>query len=229
MRQMTSKFFLSIFVILPFFLQAQISDTLEINIANDTVWLDSNDYLVKEAISIYEKPKKISGLAGSRAVFLNGEDFWFIEDYFYYRNGNLKSVDFYYFPESLDTLELFYFKYFNKNGNIAEELCLKENPYFENKYKFYYKNGVLKEEISVSDSLYHGIYKSFYENGQLETERIYDKGNLIEVIKYFDITGKPLDVGDIGQGYGKVNIYNSKGKLRKTYIYKEGKYVRSKK
>ncbi len=85
------------------------------------------------------------------------------------------------------------------------------------------RNGV-KFEID-STTPYNGIYKSYYENGQLKTEENYKYGKLEGVAKAYDESGKPKMEINYKNGIreGVVKFYNKNGKLKTELNYKNGK------
>ncbi len=195
--------------------------------ANDTIYLDSTNFVVKVVESIYVKPAKQKGRVGSAAVYFNGTEFWYIEDYTYDKCGRLKLIDFYELDSLGDTVgELIYYIHFFKNGFVKEKASLLPNEFFENAYSFYYRNGQLKKYFQFKDSLYHGLYREFYKNGQLKTERTYNMGKVESVTAFYDRSGFPLQKGDFENGFGNIFIYNPRGKLKRTYSFKGGEIYR---
>jgi len=69
--------------------------------------------------------------------------------------------------------------YHDKDKTKLNEEYFIHNNKKEGIYKSYYENGQLKVEVNYIDGLRHGIFKSYHDNGQLceEVNYIDDKRN----------------------------------------------------
>ncbi len=93
------------------------------------------------------------------------------------------------------------FKYF-KDGSIMEQKIFK-NDLLDGETLTYYKNGNLKRKFICKDGDYQGIYQSYWENGKPK-----------ETINYVD-----------NQKHGKHIYYNKKGKIIKTELYWNDRFI----
>lgn len=53
------------------------------------------------------------------------------------------------------------------------------------KEKTYYPDGTLKTIVGLKNSKFHGLFRSFYENGELEIEGLYEYGAMQGVYTYY--------------------------------------------
>ncbi|NRT16609.1 antitoxin component YwqK of YwqJK toxin-antitoxin module [Flavobacterium sp. 28A] len=71
-----------------------------------------------------------------------------------------------------------------------------------------------------------GVWTWYFENGQLQTERRWNNGKLIEIMSCYDGKGTVLDKGTLVNGTGTMLLYDSNGKLLETIVYKNGEIVK---
>ena len=71
-----------------------------------------------------------------------------------------------------------------------------------------------------------GVWKWYFDNGQLQTERTWNNGKLVEIINYYDGQGNMLDKGTVTNGNGVMKTYDIDGKPFQELIYKNGEIVK---
>lgn len=81
----------------------------------------------------------------------------------------------------------------------------------------YHENGKISARGAIKDSIFEGMWKFYYENGQLASEHLYIKGEK-KVINTFDPKGTPL----VKKGNGIHQSYYSSGALMEEGSYKDG-------
>lgn len=156
-------------------------------------------------------------------------------NYTYYENGNIESIEFYNGGNLLTSIEYYENGFMAKNSfynythNKKESRNLKttrELEYYENgklkiqreviekekdveieNIKEYYQNGFLKSETELIDLDKNGIYREFYENGNVKYEGKFLNDKPIEKQYYYHENGKKHKIE-----------YWKKGKLIKTEI-----------
>ncbi|MES2680592.1 MAG: TonB family protein [Bacteroidota bacterium] len=94
---------------------------------------------------------------------------------------------------------------FHDNGKLSYEMELDENK--NGLVKSYYKSGALKDLFPVKNHRVEGIYKLYFENGQLHRETEIKAGREIKILKTYDLTGGPLDGGALEGGDGTMIQY----------------------
>ena len=78
--------------------------------------------------------------------------------------------------------------------------------------------------------VYEGIYRYYYENGQLWVEKEYRNERLWNIAGSYDSKGKSKDTGTLKDGNGTVLFYTEEGKiyliqtLQNGHVMKEEKF-----
>ena len=67
----------------------------------------------------------------------------------------------------------------DENGEIEEEVTLKDGLVWNGKWSRYYENGEKKNEVNYKDGKEDGTWTRWYENGQKYSEGIYGDGKWI--------------------------------------------------
>lgn len=122
-----------------------------------------------------------------------------------YKEGKATGKHVYYFRDGTTKLVLFYL-----------------NDKRHGPQKTFYPGGVLKEEYVNKNGKADGLYRFYHPNGQLWVEKIYQQNLLVNVTKLLDSEGNALEVGDFKNGNGKLNFYNSEGKVYAIKTYQNG-------
>lgn len=152
----------------------------------------------------------------------------------YYRNGNTEEEINYKNYEKTGS----YIKY-NNNGDLVESGNYtndeKTGIWEENTY---HDNGNIKEEKLIlydkeyptsyyKEEIRHGIYKGYYENGQLKEKIDYKYGDPNGEFSSYYKNGNKRDSGTITKnGYeGDINEYYEDGNIKKTTTYLNGKKI----
>lgn len=92
----------------------------------------------------------------------------------------------------------------------------------------YFPSGALKQNCQMSDDgKRHGIWTTYFENGQLESKARWENDRLREILEYRDEQGNKRPVGTFKDGNGEWEWYEN-GKLAYVYTYKEGKLKKTK-
>ncbi|MGE4288248.1 MAG: toxin-antitoxin system YwqK family antitoxin [Salinivirgaceae bacterium] len=97
-----------------------------------------------------------------------------------------------------------------------------------------YKNGreVDRETINrYLDSLQHGVWKEFYENGRIKTERFYKKGKLNGLLKSYDSNGELLFTHRYSDGVLSDTAVNVENEIQWVETYyeirnQEGEFIK---
>ncbi|WP_369021498.1 hypothetical protein [Winogradskyella psychrotolerans] len=71
-----------------------------------------------------------------------------------------------------------------------------------------------------------GIWKWYFNNGQIQTERKWNDRKLIDIINCYDGNGNLLDKGTLVNGNGTMKLYDIEGQLLETVKYQHGKFVK---
>ena len=104
---------------------------------------------------------------------------------------------------------------------IAKELT----RYFHGPYKLYYDNGQLEEEITYKVGVKDGPYKVYHENGQLFLEVTYDNGRRRDgPYKEYHDNGQLSIEGTYKDGYfdGYAKSYYKNGEFRSEGTFYKG-------
>ena len=73
---------------------------------------------------------------------------------------------------------------------------------------------------------FSGVYKMYYPNGKLWTERLYENGYLIEVLSNYNPLGKLQDKGTLKNGSGLIKLYDKKGQLAAIEYWEDKKFIK---
>jgi len=119
-----------------------------------------------------------------------------------------------------------YFQSFSESSYLTQTAFYANDTIAQGEMKEYYTNGNVKSSTNFQNGVPDGVYKYFYDNGQLWTERLYSKGKVMEVISNFNHEGKPVDKGTLKAGTGTVIVYDEEGKQTSVLTYKNGELVR---
>ncbi|WP_298393185.1 hypothetical protein [Flavobacterium sp.] len=139
-------------------------------------------------------------------------------NYTYYENGNIESIEFYnggnlltsieYYENGFVAKNSFYTYIHNKkesrnlkttreleyyeNGNlkIQREIIEKEKDVEIETVKEYYQNGFLKSETELIDLDKNGIYREYYENGNVKYQGKFQNDKPIEKQYHYHENGK---------------------------------------
>lgn len=134
----------------------------------------------------------------------------------YYETGELELIG-YWKNDKMNGLRVTYYK----NGKIRSITTAKNNVYTEPEYQ-YYEDGTLEAIIPARDT---GIELVYYPNGNLKSEREYNKGKKCGNGKYYYDNGKiEADYNyKNNKRHGACKEYHLSGKLRLECEYKNGK------
>lgn len=151
--------------------------------------------------------------------------------FYYHENGNVDFIDFYTADKEMGTQEFYEngllekistysYEYSEHDGHDLKRTL--ETEYYEDgslksqrvtqelkddiekeNFKEYYQNGFLKTESEIIDLDRNGIYREFYENGNVKYEGIFKNDEPINKQYYF----------------------NKKGEITKIETWKEGKII----
>jgi antitoxin component YwqK of YwqJK toxin-antitoxin module len=112
----------------------------------------------------------------------------------------------------------------------ASYICIAEINYLNDKKhglckRFYPHSGTLMEECEYFDGRKHGYEKKFYYTGANKQEGEYDFGLKTGVwVWYYLNSGEIRSEGKYikGKKEGEWKLYNSRGDLKTTFVYKDG-------
>lgn len=112
----------------------------------------------------------------------------------------------------------------------ASYICIAEIEYLNDKKhgmckRFYPHSGTLMEECEYFDGRKHGYEKKFYYTGANKQEGEYDFGLKTGVwVWYYLNSGEIRSEGRYikGKKDGEWKLYNSRGDLKTTFVYKDG-------
>ena len=121
------------------------------------------------------------------------------------------------------------FKEFDKDGKLEKSGITKERKGSPvGVVAYYYENGVKKEEGSIDKLQKNGLWKSWYQNGQLKEEVVYEEmkegKRRTKMINYYDSTGIHL----VADGKGLLKEYHKNdihGQLKTIGSYNKYKQV----
>jgi antitoxin component YwqK of YwqJK toxin-antitoxin module len=119
-----------------------------------------------------------------------------------------------------------YFQSFSESGYLTQTAFYVNDTITQGEMKEYYTNGNVKSSTNFQNGVPDGVYKYFYDNGQLWTERLYSKGKVMEIISNFNREGKPVVKGTLKAGTGTVIVYDEEGKQTRVLTYKNGELIR---
>lgn len=120
---------------------------------------------------------------------------------------------------------IFYIKQeFYNNGSLKIEDSFNKDSLRHGKYKKYYENGQLELEIEYENGQKHGYERSYYENGRLKSEHTYANGLTEGTYKFYYENGKIEMKGTYHNNkiHGFVENYYETGTVLSVFYYKEG-------
>ena len=94
--------------------------------------------------------------------------------------------------------------------------------------KTYHENGQIKSELEVINDIAHGLYKEYYDNGQLRVTIIFEKGQQVDgVIDSFDENGRLIRTVEIinGNKNGPFKEFYPSGTIKKEGEYKDDEII----
>ena len=88
----------------------------------------------------------------------------------------------------------------------------------------------IKIERTVKGNMNHGIYRDYYENGQIRTDATYKNGALDGSYIFYHENGEIYVQVDYKKGDldGLITFYKPNGKVLKKVLYKDGAPVKKK-
>ena len=112
----------------------------------------------------------------------------------------------------------------------ASNICIAEINYLNDKKhglskRFYPHSGTIMEECEYFDGRKHGYEKKYFYTGANKQEGEYDLGLKTGVwVWYYLNTGEIRSEGKYvkGKKEGEWKLYNSRGDLKTTFVYKDG-------
>jgi len=93
--------------------------------------------------------------------------------------------------------------------------------------KSFYSNGNIESEINYKDNVREGEAKFYYGNGNIKEERIYLNGRVDGLVKIYSDSGKLKEVFVIedGRREGPTNLFDENGNYLSDVYYEAGKLV----
>jgi hypothetical protein len=76
-----------------------------------------------------------------------------------------------------------------KNGKVKFEKMVLKADSLDFRCRSYYPNGQLESEYFIKDSMLHGVNKTYYSNGKLKFEGKWSNGKKDDYFKYYDSLG----------------------------------------
>jgi len=141
----------------------------------------------------------------------------------YYANGQLQGK---YNDTTTNRQKLKFCRQYFESGNLKTTGFYSITNQRSGIWKTFYENGKIEIFCNFEKDSLDGDCKQFYDNGQLWTEQVFRKGNLMEVICNYNREGKKNDPGTIKNGTGSVNFYDADGNLIETDYYVDGKQTK---
>lgn len=89
-----------------------------------------------------------------------------------------------------DTGKREYWSWYHKNGNLFFKATIIDNK-LEGVYRIWYENGQLAEQLNFKSQLEEGPAKFYHPNGQLAMSGQYREGEMIGEWRFFDESGCP--------------------------------------
>lgn len=117
-------------------------------------------------------------------------------------------------------------KEFHENGKIAIEWSVKSGDTVKHgPYKEYYENGQLAYSSNYINSLEEGSYTSYHENGSISEEGISKKGLPHGIYKYYSKDGVLIEkvTYELGKLNGVSYDYYKNGEIEYKITYKDGR------
>ncbi len=97
--------------------------------------------------------------------------------------------------------------------------------------KMYYQNGNLSADLEYENGISNGLEKSFYEDGKLKEEGVTKNQKKIGLWKSYHLNGQIKELtphNDISMKHGESISYYSTGKIKSSFKYKDGTYIKDK-
>jgi len=139
----------------------------------------------------------------------------------YYENGNIFQIGAY-----SNGNEVWNWKTFHENGKIHQFGKFNDGKQ-TGEWNFFYSNGDRRGIGTLNNGKRIGIWKWYFNNnGQIQTERSWNNGKLIEIICCYDGQGNKLDKGTLINGNGTMKLYDINGELQETILYKNGEIIK---
>jgi antitoxin component YwqK of YwqJK toxin-antitoxin module len=94
--------------------------------------------------------------------------------------------------------------------------------------KTYHQNGAVKEEIETVNGKGHGLYKQYYDQGQLKSAIKYENGNQVDgIVDSFDENGMLIRTVEIINGNlnGTFKEFYPSGTIKKEGQYKDDEVI----
>lgn len=104
--------------------------------------------------------------------------------------------------------------------NLPKMLITWQEGKMQGKIKTWYKNGQLESEREFYNNKKNGPSSAFYSNGQLMLLEEYENDQLIQ--GYYWKKGGLREVSSIDHGDGVATLYDSEGIFLKKIFYKKG-------
>ena len=116
-------------------------------------------------------------------------------------------------------------KNYYDNGKLKSEFEKNDNGKLDGIYREYYENGQLKLECTYKDGQLDGISKEYYKNNQLSCEYNFKNGQLDGLCKEYYDSGKIKEeyYCKNGEFEGIYKKYYTNGKEKSEYNYKNGR------
>lgn len=89
-------------------------------------------------------------------------------------------------------------------------------------YTTYFENGEIQNRCEFVNGNIEGVFVEYYDNGQLAYELEMKKGLVWNVKKVYDSTGTFLNYGKLRNGEGEVKVFSADGSVIAKGFYKNG-------
>lgn len=198
--------------IINFSLSFLISLNLFSQSSNSTIYTASGDTVIVSSFR-KEKTNKVSYYLKDQLV---------LEKKFYYRK------DHYGYTLKESKLKPVSFKDFWLDGKLRIEGTMLEGKY-NGAYKTFYENGLPQCTCNYKYGKRDGKQLIHFENGQLNTEVVYNNGIPWNIIRSFDKEGNAVEIATLKNGTGTFYIYDRNSKPLKIEHYKLGVLIKTEK
>jgi antitoxin component YwqK of YwqJK toxin-antitoxin module len=165
--------------------------SIQFSVRSQSYTFNETTYNVKKKLDQVVLVKENNSLLSGEIKFSNGTincvEGQIVGQTLYYKNGNIRERCSY-----KNGLQHGLQEYYYSNGQLSSQFYLNsENPSYVNNrknkqyivgvYKVFYENGNLKmEENSNESGNLNGIQRYYYQNGQLQTEIEYSDGIVVQ-------------------------------------------------
>jgi len=110
-------------------------------------------------------------------------------------------------------------------GLYSDKFLTEKNGTFT----YFHKNGKKSNQTNYIQNKIEGKYTTWFDNGQIDSEYVYENGLLKNVLAMYDKLGNKLNFGDFENGNGFIISYDKDGKKTSKMEYKNslfhGKYI----